>query len=86
MTMTTELQASARQSARASVLADHDRVATAVSWNPLRPAGVSGAEPPGGRTFVDNILDAHDRFLAPRVISGADGCKNMQRVQMRKTY
>ena len=86
MTMTTEPQASAGQLARASVLVDYDLFAMAVSWNPVSPAGVSGEEPLGGRTFVDNILDAHDRLLVPRAIPGADGCKNTQLIRLRKTY
>jgi hypothetical protein len=78
--MTIELQASTGQPARASVLVDR------VSWNPVPPAGVSGTEPRGCRTFVDNILDAHDRWQVPRAIPGADGCKSLQLVRLRTTY
>ena len=83
MMMTAGLQASARQPARASARVYRDIGSMAMSWNPVPPAGVSGTKALGGRTFVDDVRDAHDPFLVP---PGADCRKNSQFIQLRKRY
>lgn len=85
MMMTTGLQGSARVSSRAGAPVDRDPFASAVSWNPIPPAGVSEMEPVG-RHAVDDIQDAPGPFLVPQAIPGADGCNSTQLIQLRKRH